>query len=178
MADVVARSTEPTLGAIKLAWWRERLQELDRGIVPAEPRLQAAAAELLTRGVTGSVLAELADGWLTFLEEEPDIERAGERGARLFEMAARLLRGSDERLDPAGRLFAYEQATRRGRREPYYPMEEMHMLARHRFPARLRPLTALACLAARDVRRSPRGEPEATPGRALALLRHRLTGRI
>lgn len=178
MADVVARSTEPTLGAIKLAWWRERLEELDRGIVPAEPRLQAAAAELLPRGVTGAMLAGLEDGWLTFFEEEHDIERVGDRGANLFAMAARLLGGSGERLDPAGRLFAYEQATRRGLMEPYYPMDEMHILARHRFPAPLRPLTALACLAARDVRQSPRFEPEATPGRALALIVHGLTGRV
>ena len=44
------------------------------------------------------------------------------------------------------------------------------MLAGHRFPRRLRPLTALARLAARDVKQAPAIEPEATPGRAARLL--------
>ena len=44
-ADVAATTSDPRLGAIRLAWWRERLEELDHGIVPAEPRLQAVARE-------------------------------------------------------------------------------------------------------------------------------------
>ena len=51
MGDVVARATQPALGAVKLAWWRERLEELDQGMVPAEPRLRAVAEQLLPRGV-------------------------------------------------------------------------------------------------------------------------------
>ena len=43
LGDVVAKATEPALAAIKLAWWRERLEELDSGQAPAEPRLKAAA---------------------------------------------------------------------------------------------------------------------------------------
>jgi len=47
------------------------------------------------------------------------------------------------------------------------------------FAAPLRPITALAALAARDTNRGgPPFEPPATPGRAWTLLRHRLTGRI
>jgi phytoene synthase len=71
MADVVVRSTQPALGAIKLAWWRERLEELDQGKVPAEPRLQAAAAELLPRGISGAELAGLEDAWSALLEQSP-----------------------------------------------------------------------------------------------------------
>lgn len=178
MGEVVVRSTQPALGAIKLAWWRDRLEELDEGKIPAEPRLQAAARELLTRGITGAKLAGLENGWATLLEEEPDIERVGERGARLFEIAAILLGASDERIDAAGRLFAYEQVARKGLRPPFYPMEEMHMLARHRVSRRLRPLTALSRLAFRDVKRAPAVEAEGTPGRAAALVAHRLTGRF
>jgi len=51
MGDVVARSTQPALAAVKLAWWRERLEELDQGVVPDEPRLQSAAQNLLFRGI-------------------------------------------------------------------------------------------------------------------------------
>lgn len=171
-------STQPALGAIRLAWWREALERLDASPPPPEPRLQAAAAELLPLGVTGAMLAELEDGWATLLDDELDIERLGERGARLFSIGARLLGADDRHLDPAGRLYAYELARRRQLAPAPYPTEEMHMLAGHRFPRRLRPLTALARLAARDVKQSPVLEPEASPGRAGALLSHRLFGTV
>jgi len=178
MAEVVASSSQPALGAIRLAWWREALERLDGKPPPEEPRLQAAAAELLPRGISGAELASLEDGWSTLFDEQPDIERIGTRGARLFGIAGRLLGADDPLLDTAGRLFAYAEAARKGWAAHFRPMEEMHMLARHRFPRRLRPLTALARLAARDVKRAPEVEPEATPGRAAALLSHRLFGTV
>ena len=178
MGDVVAKASQPALGAVKLAWWRERLEGLDKGEVPAEPRLQAAAQELLPRGVRGAALAELEDGWATLLDEHPDIERVGERGSRLFRVGAHLLGESDDRLDPAGRLFAHEQVVRKDLEPMHSPTADLHQLAGHHFPRRLRPLTALARLAARDAKRGPAVEAEGTPGRALALIAHRLTGRI
>ena len=150
---------------------------MDHSPAPPEPRLQAVAAELLPRGVTGAKLAMLEDGWATLLDEEPDVERIGERGAKLFALAASLLGATDRRLDAAGRLFAYQQVARRGLRQAHYPIDEMNLLARHRFPRRLRPLTGLARLAARDAKQGPL-EPEATPWRAAALLAHRLVGRV
>ena len=108
MGDIVAKATEPALAAIKLVWWRERLQELDEGRAPPEPRLKAAASELLSRGITGAELAELENGWATLIEEEPDVERLLERGAKLFRLAARLLDESDPLLDVAGRLYAHQ----------------------------------------------------------------------
>ena len=177
LADVVARSTEPALGAIKLAWWRERLEELDEGKVPAEPRLQAAAAELLPRGLSGSDLAFLEAGWAAWLEDAPDADRSTEAGVQLFRLAARLLRvdPDDPTVPRAGRVFAAVEAARRGIAE----LDARTELPIPRAVRPLRPLTALAALAARDARRGgPPFEPEATPARALALLRHRLTGRI
>lgn len=178
MAEIVTSSSQPALGAIRLAWWREALERLDTSPPPPEPRLQAVAAELLPRGVTGTELAGLEDGWATLLDEQPDMERVGTRGARLFALAGRLLDASAPLLDPAGRLFAYGEAARKGLAPSSWPMEEMHMLSRHRFPRRLRPLTALARLAARDVKQAPAVEAEATPGRAAALLSHRLFGTV
>ena len=169
MGDVVAKATEPALAAIKLAWWRERLEELDAGKVPAEPRLAAAADELLTRSIAGASLAELEDGWAALLDADPDPERVAGRGARLFDMGSSLLGVADPMIELAGRLYALARLGHR----PKVPPE----LAGHRFPKPLRPLTGLAALAARDAMR-PTPEPQGTPGRALALLRHRLTGRI
>jgi len=176
LAEVVMTSTQPALGAIRLAWWREALQRLDANPPPPEPRLRAAAAELLPRGISGSMLAELEDGWTALLDEQPDSERIAERGARLFKMGSKLLDASDSRLESAGRLHAYQQVVRARLIDTQYPTGEMWTLARHRFPRRLRPLTALARLAARDVKQAPGIEPEATPGRAAALLSHRLFG--
>ena len=171
-------SSQPALGAIRLAWWREALERLDANPPPPEPRLQTVAVELLPRGVTGESLSKLEDGWSTLLDEEPDVERLAGRGVALFAIAAQLLGGSDPLRDSAGRLFAYESVRRRGLARLHWPMEEMHQLAGHRFPRRLRPLTALVRLAARDAKHGAAIEPEATPGRAAALLSHRLFGTV
>lgn len=178
LLDVVTSSTQPALGAIRLAWWREALERLDTSPPPPEPRLQAAAVELLPRGVSGEMLAGLEDGWATLLDEEPEIERIGESGARLFAIGAKLLGADDRSVDSAGRLYAQELARRKQLVPVPHPTKEMHLLAGHRFPRRLRPLTALARLAARDVKQAPAIEPEATPGRAAALLSHRLFGTV
>jgi phytoene synthase len=178
MAEVVESSSQPALGAIRLAWWREALERLDHGSPPPEPRLKAAAAELLTRGAQGAELAGLEDGWATILDEQPDAHRIAGRGARLFAIAAKLLKGGDPMLEAAGKLFGLGQAVRSGLAVGTFASVELDRLAGYRFPRRLRPLTALARIAARDVKRAPGIEPEATPGRAAALLSHRLFGTV
>ena len=178
LAAVVERATEPALGAIKLAWWRERIEELDTGTVPAEPRLRAVAAELLPRGVRGADLAELTDGWGALFDEQPDTKRIAEGGARLFAIAARLLGATDPLIEPAGRLYGSMKVARGGLMAMHSPADELQQLSAYRSPKQLRSLTALAALAARDARRPPPFEPEATPGRSWALIRHRITGKI
>jgi len=172
MADVLVQSTQPALAAIKLAWWRERLEELDQGKIPAEPRLQAAAAELLPRGITGADLAKLEQGWLELLQERPDVARALERGALLFALGARLIGGQPPQiLASAGRLYAAGTLQRLrlvSSGAPAIPQSGS-------VPSRYRRLMGLAALAKRDLHQR---EAEATPGRAWTLLRHRLTGRL
>ena len=177
MAEVVASSTQPALGAIRLAWWREALERLDHHPPPPEPRLAAAAAELLPRDITGAMLAALEDGYATLLDEQPDSDRLGASGEALFAIGAALLGATDVKLPIAGRLHAFAKAARRG--HAAFPDEiDVTGLAGHRFPRALRPLTALARLAARDFQQAPTLEPEATPARAVALLSHRLFGTI
>lgn len=178
LAEVVATSTQPALGAIRLAWWREALERLDTNTPPPEPRLHAVASELLSRGISGKELAVLEDGWAALLDEQPDLDRIGKRGSHLFDVGAKLLCGSDPRLEAAGRLFAVGQLARKGLMAPQSPGEEMQQLPGYRFPRALRPLTALARLAARDIKQAREIEPEATPGRAVALLSHRLFGMV
>jgi phytoene synthase len=179
MGDVVARATQPALAAVKLAWWRDRLEELDTGPPPAEPRLRAAADYLLPASVTGAELATLEDGWAALLEEEVDAARVAERGIQLFRLAARLLGADEARIGEAGALYALVSVGRRGVPElldkagTYAPV-----LVRQRFPRPLRPLTGLARLAVRDLKRGAPFEIEGSPPRLAAMLRHRLTGRI
>jgi 15-cis-phytoene synthase len=171
MAEIVATATQPALAAIKLAWWREALEKLDHAPPPGEPRLHSAVEELLTRGVTGAELAGLEDGWLALIEEAPDQERVRARGILLFGLAARLLGQADAVAIEAGAAWAEADVARRLQR----PLpDSVPALAS---PRPLRPLTALAALAARDVKRGDTREPEATPGRAWTLLRHRISGR-
>ena len=172
MADVVTQSTQPALGAIKLAWWRERLEELDAGKVPAEPRLKAAAAELLPRGISGADLAQLETGWAALLQEQVEPDATLSSGETLFRLAARLLGEKPPGyLEIHGRLFAAGTLTRRALDRDGLSVETDNP----RVPRQFRPLTGLAALALRDLRRD---EPEGAPGRAWTLLRHRLTGKL
>ena len=177
MGDVVARATQPALGAVKLAWWRERLEELDQGIVPAEPRLRAVTQHLLPQGIRGADLALLEDGWATLFETQVEPRRISNRGAALFRLGGRLLDADDEKLGDAGAIVALLGVGRRGL-PGLLDRASGHErpLIRHRFPRRLRPLTALARLAVRDLRSGPPFEPEGTPPRVAAMLRHQWSG--
>ena len=171
LGQVVATSSQPALGAIRLAWWRDALERLDSGPPPAEPHLQSAAVELLPRGVSGKALARIAEGWAALFDEIRDTQAIGMRGEALFACGAVLLDRNDPQLAEAGRWFALGDTARRG----LAPVPDIPM-GRLRFPRRLRPLTGLARLAVRDLAHGEPFEPEATPGRAAALLRHRWSG--
>lgn len=176
MADVVAKATEPGLGRIKLAWWREQLEALDANPPPAEPRLRAVAKHLLPRGVTGRELAALEQGWATLLDPEFDPGLIAERGALLFWIAGKLLGSADPNLGEAGAFHALASVGRRGVPELFEPARErLQRLRDHRFDRRARPLTMLARASARDLDRQ---EAEGCRGRALAMLAHRWSGRI
>jgi phytoene synthase len=189
MGDVVRTTTEPQLGAIRLAWWRERLEELDAGTrAPAEPRLHAVEAELLPLGVRGSDLAGLERGWVSLFDPFPWESGTSEaiwfRGRLLFALGAQILARTDDPIEEAGGLWALTDVARHcsdpasralllGQARTF-----ARQLAGTRFPVSLRPLAMLAVLAARDVLRGEPFEPEGAPARAAAMLRHRLGGRF
>ncbi len=176
-ADVVATSTDPNLGAIRLAWWRERLEDLDLGKdAPAEPRLQAVASELLSRGITGSELSRLEDAWLPLLQPFPwDHEQVSGlklRGRILFGIGARLLGARPSDSETAGELWSLVDAAVHCSDSDIRNilLREAAALTPCRAPAAVRPLTLLAALSAHDVR--PRGSFR----RGLTALRHRYLG--
>src|SRR5690242_9271020 len=189
MGDVVRSTKEPMLGPIRLAWWRERLEELDEcGEAPQEPRLQAVQRELMPRGVAGHDVADLEGGWLRLFDPFPWTAETSEaiwvRGNLLFGLGGRLLGRSDERIPAAGGLWALVDAARHcSDAESRQMLLEQarkfgRALGRSRFPRPLRSLSMLAALAIRDCRRGEPFEPEGTPARALTMLRHRIGGRL
>ncbi|HEX5258046.1 MAG TPA: hypothetical protein VFW35_04600 [Sphingomicrobium sp.] len=189
MGDVVRSTKEPMLGPIRLAWWRERLEELDEGnAAPAEPRLQQAQRELIPRGVTGRELAALESGWLCLFDPLPWTVQTSEaiwfRGNLLFGLGARIVGCADERIQSAGGLWALVDAARHcSDAESRVTLIQQARtfsrgLAGVRFPGPLRPLSMLTVVAMRDCRRGKPFEREGTPGRAAAMLRHRFSGRL
>ena len=76
-------------------------------------------------------------------------------------------------LGRAGHWFALADVARRGL-APLLPVA----ISSLKVPRRLRPLAAFARLAVRDLHHGEPFEPEATPGRAAALLAHRWTGKV
>jgi phytoene synthase len=179
LADVVSSTTEPALGAIRLAWWRERLEELDRGAVSAEPRLRAIARQLLGLGITGAELSKLEDAWLPLLAPFPWEQEAVEglklRGRVLFGIAARLLGGNPALAEAPGELWSLVDGAQHcsdPESRELLVAEARRVLsgATGRIPRQVRPLTVLAALAAADLVR--RGGM----ARVAAALRHRLLG--
>jgi 15-cis-phytoene synthase len=178
LADVVATSSDPRLGAIRLAWWRERLEELDTGgPVPAEPRLQAVAEELLMRGVCGKELSQLEDAWLPVLEPFPwgRSQAAGLklRGRILFGVGARLLGHPSAEAESSGELWslvdgAAHCSDRQSNDLLFKEARGVRLSARS--PAKLRTMTVLGALAASDM------EGRRGVARVATALLHRLTG--
>lgn len=167
-AKIAATTTEAMLGEIRLAWWRERLIGLDAGEVPAQPVLRALADTVLSRGVTGTMLAGFEDGWLALAED--DVARhVSLRGAALGGVLA-VLGGADPVAVAAlGTSWAAGEAARGGHDVAAAPAP--------RAPPNLRWLAGLAALGNRDAARGTPPEPRATAGRQWVLLRAALTGR-
>jgi hypothetical protein len=165
-----------------MAWWRERLEELDANTGPAgEPRLRAIRRQLVERGISGLELTKLEDAWLPLLEPFPWGEGAARglrlRGRVLFGIGARLLEGDSSEAEPAGSLWSLvDGATHCS------DADSRHFLCAaaraelgevpKRVSAKIRPLTILGALAAYDLR------PGGRLGRVGVALAHRLRGTI
>lgn len=183
LGAVLAGGREPMISRIKLAWWREALEKLDRERAPAEPVLQALAVQVLPKGVSGADLAEMVEGWEALLSSEPLTAEelalyAEGRGARLFRYSARLL-GGESRAGAGERWALVDLARHSNEVDAEAALVAARALPpQGQWPARLRPLGMLAALAARDAEPArPRWEPQGAPGRMLRMLRLRLMGR-
>ncbi len=179
LGAILATGSQPLISQMRLAWWREALERLDRELPPAEPLLQALAAHVLPV-VSGAELAAMEEGWLVLLSDqaltEADLEDyASGRGGQLFELTARLLGDPDFPVRPAGVRWALADLARRSRRadEVKAPAAEPKM----KWPKRLRPIGMLAMLARRDLERAGRNpERQGSPARMSRMIWHRISG--
>ena len=163
-----------------MAWWRERLEDLDSEAAPLdEPRLKAIKRQLLGRGVSGLELSRLEDAWLPLLEpfpwSEPQADGLRLRGRILFGIGARLLGGADADAEAAGVLWSLVD----GANHCSDPDSREFLVAEARAaaadmagrtPKQIRSLTVLGALAAYDLR------PGGRLGRVGIALAHRLRG--
>lgn len=186
LGSVLATGREPMISRIRLAWWRESLEKLDREKAPAEPVLQALSANVLPTGVAGAELAGMEEGWAVLLSPDPltgtDLSTyASARGGLLFRLSARLLGGEAAMVEAGGAAWALADLARHSgnRTDAAASLGAAASLdERESWPTHLRPLGMLAMLARRDSKRGLDSiEPQGAPARMLRMLRHRLTGR-
>jgi len=180
LGAVLAGGRERQVTRIRLAWWREALERLEREPPPPEPVLRGIAAH----GLPGAELAAMTEGWEELLADGPLGPAAlqayaAARGGALFRHSARLLGLPDHPVEAAGRRWALVDLARRSAD----PAEAGAALAAAReagkdppWPRPVRPLGMLAVLAARDAARPGGLARQGSPARMLRMLRHRLTG--
>jgi phytoene synthase len=185
LGAALAGGREPMISRIKLAWWREALERLDREPAPAEPVLQALAEHVLPAGFAGAELARMEEGWAILADPDPLAPGqltayARARGGLLFRCTARLLGGAGEGLGPAGEAWALVDLARHCASAEDSDVALAAARERHlprRWPSPLRPLGMLAILAARDLDPArPPWEARGAPGRMWRMLRHRISG--
>ena len=185
LGRVLAGASDPMLSRIKLVWWRDALEQLDRTPAPAEPVLEAVAAHLLPAGLSGAELSQLERGWSALLVEGAlspgDLSGyAAGRGGLLFRYGARLLGADMAEVHRGGEVWALADLARNANPvDAAAALAEARALEPHgRWPSPLRPLGMLARLSRRDAERGvERLEPRGSPARMLVMARHRLTGR-
>jgi phytoene synthase len=182
---VLATGREPMISRIRLAWWREALERLDREAPPKEPVLDGVAAHLLPAGISGAELAAMEEAWLAILGDEPIAAEAlatyaARRGGLIFDFSARLLGGRIAHLASAGEAWALVDLARHSIEPDDVQAALSAARSRaspRRWPRALRALGMVAVLAARDLQNGPAAWEEAgAPPRTARMLRHRLTG--
>ena len=185
----ILRSTgEPLVGQMRLTWWHEGLERIDSNRVPAEPVLQALAAHVVTRGISGAALARLIEGWEALLDlpltpEALRVHGRG-RGAALFVLAGEAIGAESGLLAKVGEGWALADLARhlsdRGLAHQAIEMARplLDEVCAGYWPRSLRALGALAHRARLDLA-APLGTPIPTgaPHRVARMFWHRISGK-
>jgi phytoene synthase len=185
LASILQSTTEPMIGQMRLTWWYEALEKLDREAAPGHPVLQRLAASVLPGGVRGADLAPMIEGWEALLDDGEPLEderiarHADARGGVLFASIGRLLGQSG--LEPLGAGWAKadlaqhvsDEAARA--RIGAAALSELNAVLAPKSPKPVRGVSGLAVLARESLR-----HPYRLPGhpiRAARLAWHGVMGR-
>lgn len=186
LGAIVASTTEPMIGLMRLTWWRDQIEALGATPAPAEPLLGQLFATAIARGAPPAIVAAMEDGWAALLDGPMDAEaiaRHGRaRGANLFVAAGAVLGAGEPRLEAAGQGWALADLAHRHSdaevrsESARQARDALAPLAGATWGRAARPLAALAVLARRDAA-DPAPRRQGAPGRLLRMLALRLTGR-
>ena len=181
LGRILRTTTEPMVGQMRLAWWREALERLDVTPAPAEPVLQAVVRDALPLGAAGAALSRMADGWEVLLGDIDDgalASHASDRGALLFGQAGAVIgAGSNDPLGAAGRGWALADLAanvgdaKMADRARVMAKEAFQEMRRSQWSPRGRSLGALALAARLGLEGAPR------PWWVARLGWHRISGR-
>lgn len=185
LASILQSTTEPMIGQMRLTWWFEALEKLDREPAPAHPVLQRLASSVLPGGVRGADLAPMIEGWEALLDDGESLDdvrvgrHAEARGGVLFAFIGQLLRQAG--MAPLGTAWARadlaQHVSDHGVRAQItgVALLELDTVLAGKSPKAARGLSGLAVLAREGLR-----HPDRLPGhplRAARLAWHGLTGR-
>ena len=178
LAQIVRRTSEPILGQMRLAWWRDQL-----ALPPGErPKGNRVLAMLTALEGEEDALQQMTSGWEVLLGEilDADAIREHSQGRAAGWRALARMRGTDaENVEVAAQCWAMgDLAANLGGAE----QQRVIVLAERvrdiplRLPRAFRPLAVLAGLGRRSLARG--GAPLlAGPGSVLAAIRLGITGR-
>ncbi|MEO5865659.1 MAG: squalene/phytoene synthase family protein [Sphingomonas sp.] len=190
LAQIARTTRDPLVGQMRFTWWHAALNSLDTAPPAAQPILQALAADVMPRGVSGAALATLIEGWEILVDPSPlgDAalrDHAVLRGGVLFRLAGMVLRASEaDPLEAAGQGWALADLARHvvdrntAVRAASLASVELDAATAVRWSRNGRPLGALAHLARLDLRLPLQSRlPVGAPSRVARLFWHRIAGR-
>lgn len=175
LAAILATTTEPMIGQMRLTWWHDAVARASE--IAGEPVLGA----LSVTGADPAALQRIVTGWEALLDGDDDDAMAAyadARGGGLFAAAAEVL-GADDPVAAAGAGWALVDLARHHSRSEVagkaLAMARGQLAdAPVRWSGAGRPLGVLTKLARRDLAGI---EPQGSPRRIAAALALRLTGR-
>ncbi|SCW91365.1 phytoene synthase [Sphingobium faniae] len=178
MAELVATTSEPMIGQIRLAWWREALGDAAAAKGRGEPLVDAMRA----KGIAPPPgLSQWLGGWEALLGDVDLPAFAAGRGGGLFRALAGQEEGPDW-LARAGAVWAlWDLSGHSG--DPALAEEAVLLARRHLpedrlpWPAAWKPLRIAFGLARGDVEKGRRAPAALTPGLYLRLMGLALRGR-
>lgn len=158
LAELVRKTTEPLLGQVRLAWWRDRLQETPDAWPKGNPLLELIASGW---GEQASGLGLLVDGWEHLLADPPieqfDINGFANGRASAIQALAALsdAAGASKAAFEAGRRWALadlaSHTANYEERERILATAQSMAIKSKSLPRELRPLAILDGLARRSI---------------------------